>query len=141
MGFTTFNLAMLLMRLLGDKTVEQLGQKIVVVGGCLIAALGFFTVTVSSATALTYAGFFAIGIGCANIVPVLFTLLGKQKVMPISEAIAASSTMGYLGILAGPAAIGFVSHATSLLTAFFMLTVLIVLQAAISFMIYRKIEG
>ncbi len=141
MGFTTFNLAMLLMRLLGDKTVENLGQKLVVVGGCLIAALGFFTVTVSSATMLTYAGFFAIGIGCANIVPVLFTLLGKQKVMPISEAIAASSTMGYLGILAGPAAIGFVSHATSLLTAFFMLTVLILLQAAISFMIYRKIEA
>lgn len=141
MGFTAFSLAMLTMRLLGDATVNRLGQKTVVIGGSALAAAGFFSITVCEEAALIYTGFFAIGIGCANIVPVFFSLLGKQTAMPIGDAVAATSTLGYLGVLVGPAAIGFVSHATSLYAAFILLAALIIAQAALAFFVYRRMDG
>lgn len=140
MGFTVFSLAMLFMRLLGDRTMTLLGQKTVVIGGSILAALGFFSITVFSDPFAIYTGFFAIGIGCANIVPVFFSLLGRQSTMPIGDAVAATATMGYLGILVGPAAIGFISHATSLYAAFILLAVLILAQATLAFFVYRKMR-
>ena len=45
--------------------------------------------------------------------------------MPASLAIGAVTTLGYAGILIGPAAIGFVANAASLPTAFWLLTGLV----------------
>jgi hypothetical protein len=64
------------------------------------------------------AGFALIGAGASNIVPVLFSAAGGQKDMPAGLAISAITTIGYAGILAGPALIGFIAHATSLQMAF-----------------------
>ena len=97
------------MRFLGDRVVQRIGALPVAVGGALLAFGGILLVMFAPADVLLYVGFFAIGIGSANIVPVFFSLMGRQDVMPVSAAVSAVSTMGYLGILAGPAAIGFVS--------------------------------
>ena len=75
-------------------------------------------------------GFVLIGLGAANIVPILFTAAGNQRAMPASLAVAAITTIGYAGILAGPAVIGFVAHATSLNIAFAMLGGALLLVAA-----------
>ena len=138
-GFSVFSAAMLLMRFLGDRTTQKVGQCPVAVGGALLTFVGILLVMFAPVDALLYLGFFAIGIGSANIVPVFFSLMGKQTVMPIGTAVSAVSTMGYLGILAGPAAIGFVSAHTSLTTAFGMLAALSVLQAAVGFYVFRKL--
>ena len=139
MGFTVFSAAMLVMRLLGDVTVQRLGQKPVVVGGSLLAFLGFLLVIFAPGSLLLYTGFFAIGTGSANIVPVFFSLLGKQQDMPISMAVPAVSTLGYLGILMGPAAIGFLAHQTSLYAAFGLLAALVAAQAAVAAYVYKKV--
>ena len=138
-GFTVFSAAMLIMRLLGDAAVQKLGQKPVVLGGSLLAFLGFLLVIFAPSQLLLYAGFFAIGIGSANVVPVFFSLLGKQKDMPISMAVPAVSTLGYLGILMGPAAIGFLAHQTSLYAAFGLLAFLVALQALIAAYVYKTV--
>ncbi|WP_271022274.1 hypothetical protein [Rhizobium sp. RCAM05973] len=41
--------------------------------------------------------------------------------MPANLALSAVFTVGYAGIIAGPAAIGFVAHAASLQSAFWIL--------------------
>lgn len=138
-AFTVFSAAMLTMRLLGDWTVQKLGQERVVIGGSLLAVAGFLLVIFAAEPALLYLGFFAIGIGCANVVPVFFSLLGKQRVMPISLAVPAVSTLGYLGILMGPAVIGFIAHQTNLYTAFGLLAFLVLLQSIIAAYVYRHI--
>lgn len=138
-GFTVFSAAMLTMRLLGDWTVQKLGQERVVIGGSLLAVAGFLLVILAADPVLLYLGFFAIGIGCANVVPVFFSLLGKQHVMPVSLAVPAVSTLGYLGILMGPAVIGFIAHQTSLYTAFGLLAFLVLLQSIIAAYVYRHI--
>ena len=139
-GYSVFSAAMLTMRFLGDRVVQRIGALLVAVGGALLAFGGILLVMFAPVDALLYVGFFAIGIGSANIVPVFFSLMGRQDVMPVSAAVSAVSTMGYLGILAGPAAIGFVSSLTTLQTAFAMLAALSMLQAAIGFYVFKRIK-
>ena len=139
-GYSVFSAAMLTMRFLGDRVVQRIGALPVAVGGALLAFGGILLVMFAPVDALLYVGFFAIGIGSANIVPVFFSLMGRQNVMPVSAAVSAVSTMGYLGILAGPAAIGFVSSLTTLQTAFAMLAALSILQAAIGFYVFKRIS-
>lgn len=138
-GFTVFSAAMLTMRLVGDKLVQKMGQKIIILGGSVLAFAGFLAVIFAPQAWLLYAGFFAIGVGSANVVPVFFSLLGKQKDMPIGLAVPAVSTLGYLGILMGPAAIGALAHATSLYAAFGLLAGLVALQFVIARYVYRKV--
>ena len=57
-------------------------------------------------------GFALVGIGCANIVPVMFTLAGRQTAMPESLAIPAVTTLGYAGVLAAGLA-GVIRHRPS----------------------------
>ena len=137
-GFSVFSAAMLTMRFLGDRVVQRIGQRPVAVGGALLTLVGILLIMFAPVDALLYFGFFAVGIGSANIVPVFFSLMGRQNVMPIGTAVSAVSTMGYLGILAGPAAIGFISSATNLQTAFGMLAVLSIAQAAVGFYVFKK---
>ena len=139
-GYSVFSAAMLTMRFLGDRVVQRIGALPVAVGGALLAFGGILLVMFAPIDALLYVGFFAIGIGSANIVPVFFSLMGRQNVMPVSAAVSAVSTMGYLGILAGPAAIGFVSSLTTLQTAFAMLAALSILQATIGFYVFKRIK-
>jgi hypothetical protein len=75
-------------------------------------------------------GFALVGAGCSNIVPVLYTAVGRQKVMPEHIAVPAISTLGYAGILTGPAFIGFIAHMASLPIAFLAVTILLLGVAA-----------
>ena len=71
--------------------------------------------------AVAMAAFILIGLGAANVVPVLFRRAGSQKVMPSGLAIAAITTMGYAEIFLGPAVIGFVAKHVGLTMAFWMI--------------------
>lgn len=117
-GYTMFAIAMTIGRLTGDSIVKALGGMKVVVGGGLIAAAGFLLAVFAPAQPLAFAGFLLVGVGASNIVPVLFTAAGNQTRMPPSLAIAAITTLGYAGILVGPAAIGFIAQHSSLSAAF-----------------------
>lgn len=122
-GYTMFALAMTAGRLTGDWIVKSLGGMKVVVGGGLIAALGFLLTVLAPNQPLAFVGFLLVGLGASNIVPVLFTAAGKQTQMPPSHAIAAITTIGYSGMLVGPAAIGFVAQHWNLSAAFVMVGV------------------
>jgi MFS family permease len=138
-GFAVFSAAMLTMRLTGDWLVQKLGSKPIVFGGCALSIIGFLFVILAPWKLLLYTGFFLIGIGSANIVPVFFSLLGKQKIMPVNIAVSAVSTLGYMGILMGPAIIGFIASQTNLYISFSLLAGLVVLQVGIIGYVYKKI--
>jgi hypothetical protein len=59
----------------------------------------------------------------------MFSAAGRQAVMPANVAVPAITTLGYGGILAGPAGIGFVAHAASLPVAFLGMAMLLVAVA------------
>ena len=60
--------------------------------------------------------------------------------MPISTAVPAVSTLGYAGVLMGPAVVGFLAHATSLSASFLFLAALLLIQIAIALHVYRTIK-
>lgn len=130
LGYAAFAATMTIGRLMGDRIVQRLGGVRVLVLGGLLAAAGLALATLVPAWQAALVGYALVGAGCSNIVPVLYTAVGRQTVMPESAAVPAISTMGYAGILAGPAAIGFVAHATSLPTALLMVGALMLLVAA-----------
>lgn len=70
------------------------------------------------------------GTGASNIVPVLFSLAGRQTSMPPALAIASVTTLGYAGILLGPALLGFVAHRFDLVIAFALLALLLLIVPA-----------
>lgn len=127
LGYMIFSVAMTAGRFTGDRVVRLLGPLRVLVWGGLLAVAGFALLLTAEWAALAMAGFLLIGLGAANIVPVLFSLAGRQRVMPAGLAIAAVTTVGYAGILTGPAMVGFVAHRTSLPVAFWGLAALIAL--------------
>lgn len=126
-GFMVFSVTMTIGRLLGDRVVAALGGYKVLFGGGVIAILGLMMLVLAPSAAVALVGFGLIGVGASNIVPVLFSLAGRQTIMPPGLAVAAVTTTGYAGILVAPAAIGFVAEASSLALAFWMLIALMAL--------------
>jgi predicted MFS family arabinose efflux permease len=129
LGYAAFALTMTMGRLTGDRIVRRLGATRVIVFGGLTAAAGLFLATFAPNWEFSLVGYALLGAGCSNIVPVLYTAVGKQTVMPESVAVPAITTLGYAGILAGPAVIGFIAHGSSLSFAFGLMAVLLVAVA------------
>lgn len=118
LGFACFSVAMTIGRFTGDKIVNILGGTRVVLWGGLCAASGFLLVVFVPYSAAAFIGFTLVGVGASNIVPVLFTAAGNQNSMPMGLAISAVVSMGYAGLLAGPAVIGFIAEVSSLNVSF-----------------------
>lgn len=131
-GYSAFALAMTLARIVGDRFVAWLGNLRTLAWGALITAAGIALAAWTGNGWISVAGFAITGLGAANIVPVLFTLAGAQKAMPAGYAIAAVSTLGYLGVFLGPALVGHIAAAVTLPLAFGMLAILMVLVAGLS---------
>jgi MFS family permease len=125
-GYMLFAIAMTLGRFSGDAVVARIGDRPTLMWGGVIAIAGFVSLLVVPVAAVSLVGFTLIGLGAANIVPVLFRRGGSQTIMPHGLAIAAISAMGYAGLLVGPAAIGFAAKLVGLANAFWMLPALLI---------------
>ena len=123
-GYMLFSIAMTIARLTGDRVVAALGRRRVMMLGGAIAILGITLTLVPGSIWPALTGFALIGLGCANLAPVIFSLAAQSRDMAPGLAVAAVTTTGYAGILLGPALIGFAADATSLAMAFGGLAVL-----------------
>ncbi|KER02378.1 MFS transporter [Photorhabdus temperata] len=117
-GYTLFAIAMTSGRFLGDKIIALYGHRRVFISSALLATSGFILIYSASTAIILGLSFLMVGAGLSNIAPMLFTASGQQKIMPDSLAVAAVSTMGYSGILLGPAIIGGLAHVVTLHSAF-----------------------
>ncbi len=129
-GYAVFSVAMLVMRLLGDKIVAALGEEKTLILGSVTGALGFVSVIFLDNFYALQCGFVLMGLGLANIVPTIYSLTKYQKVMPINAAVTAITSMGYTGVILGPAVLGFVAHGFGIEYVFYLLVLLLAAQAA-----------
>lgn len=116
-GYVIFALTMTAMRLCGDALVQRLGRTRAIMLGGVCACVGFSVAVLTPWWELSLLGYALIGLGCANIAPALFSMAGQQRAMPEGMAITAMTTLGYAGVLAGPALVGFAAHAWGLTAA------------------------
>ncbi|MBB5504586.1 MFS transporter [Paraburkholderia atlantica] len=105
-GYSAFAFSMAACRIAGDASVRRFGSSKVVALGGLIAFAGLALV-LSLPTVLTACvGFAMVGIGLANIVPVIFSAAGRSSATP-AIGVSMAATFGYAGFLVGPPLIGF----------------------------------
>jgi MFS family permease len=109
-GLVSFSVAMFITRLAGDRLVAKYGRVFVVRWGSLVAALGIAMVSSAASIGLTLAGWAVLGLGAGCIVPQMFAMVEDvsepaERGKNLSRVLA----LTYLGILAGPAAVGWLT--------------------------------
>lgn len=130
LGYAIFSVAMTLGRFSGDKVIARFGRYPVMLTGALTAAAGMALAVWLPWPEIALLAFLLVGFGLSNTVPMLFNAAGNQRDMPANLAISAMTTLGYAGILSGPALIGFISQWISLSGAFLVIALLLLAVAA-----------
>jgi fucose permease len=128
-GYAAFSVTMAAGRLTGDRVVKRFGAVRVLRVSAIVAALGWAVAVLLPGPAAV-AGFALVGLGAANIVPLLFGAAVRVRGVPTSVSIPLISALGYAGMLCGPAMVGFAAAATSLGVALSGVAALLVLVVA-----------
>jgi HAD superfamily hydrolase (TIGR01509 family) len=137
LAFAFFTGGMTVGRLVGDGINHRAGPVRLLRWGALLTGIPLAAMLLIGQPAAALAGLFAIGLGVSNGVPLMFSAAGRQRGSPPGPAIAAVSSMGSLGFLAGPPLIGFAADAISLPWALASLT----LGAAAVFALAQRAAG
>jgi MFS family permease len=132
LGYAAFSLAMAAARFAGDRANHLLGPVVLVRLGGACAALGVLLSVLAGTPPVAILGFGLVGLGYAAVFPVVVSAAGKEGSMAPGPAIAAVTTLGYFGFLAGPPLIGFAAQLTSLRLGLGLLAVLGALIAALA---------
>lgn len=127
-GYVVFAVTMALSRFVGDRMVAMFGNRAMLFAGFIFTGVGILLTAWLSSLVTVFIAIAIAGLSAGNVVPVLFTLAGKQKSMPATLAISAASILAYLGVLLGPALIGFIAHYTGLPSAFMALAVALIVS-------------
>ncbi len=114
LAYTFFALSMTTGRFTGHILLKQLGEKSIVTYSAIVAAIGMAVIVTAPVWQVVILGYALLGLGCSNIVPVMFSRVGRQNVMPKAAALSLVSTIAYTGSLTGPALIGLIGEWTSL---------------------------
>jgi len=116
-GYAAFAAGMTGGRLLGDRLNRRVGPAPVVRTGCGTAAAALGAALLLAAPWATIPAFVLVGLGLADSVPILFSAGGRIPGMAPGPGMAAVTTTGYVGLLAGPPLLGVLAGRTSLAAA------------------------
>ena len=137
-GYAAFSVAMTLGRTFGDGAVRRLGPRRIVLWGGALAFAGLGLAVAVPSTGPATLGFALVGVGAANIVPVVFSAAARFGSSP-SAGVAVVTTVGYAGFLGGPPLIGAVATAAGLRVGLAVLLLAAVLVAAGSRQVERPV--
>jgi len=113
-AFAVFSLAMAGGRLAADALWARWGAVGLLRRSGALAAAGFGAGLAIGTVPAAIVGFAALGLGLSGVVPTLFRAAADEPGVPTGPALATTSSLGYLGFLAGPPLIGGLGEATSL---------------------------
>jgi MFS family permease len=113
-GYTAFTFAMAAGRLTGDRIIQRLRYRATLMLNGICIALGLALALGIPHPAAVIAGYALVGIGVSVVIPIVYMIAGKSGRMAPAAALAAVSTVGFTGFLAGPPMIGFIAHETGL---------------------------
>ena len=128
-GFASFSAAMVAGRLGGAWMLERAGQTFVLAAGALVAAGGILLAALVPSLVVAIGGFALVGLGLANLFP---AALGEAGALAGPHGVAAASTIGYTGFLAGPPLIGFLAERVGLPAALTTIALLAAVAAVVA---------
>lgn len=118
LAYGAFSLTMTLVRLVADRLVMAWGPARYVARAALVGALGLLGAALAPTAPLAIAAWAVFGVGLAGCVPQFFSAAGNVDPAASGTYLARVTSMGYLGLLAGPSIIGLLTHWVPLTTAF-----------------------
>ncbi|MCX4907457.1 MFS transporter [Streptomyces sp. NBC_00878] len=128
-AYGTFAATMTIGRLLADRLVARFGSMAILRYGAATAAVGIAIVTVFPWTWAAFAGWALFGLGLSGCVPQLFSAAGHADPSAAGANVSRVAGLGYVGMLAGPAVIGWLTHFTALNHTFVLLILLCAITA------------
>ncbi len=128
-GYVAYLAAMVGGRFAGDWLVNKVGVKPFLQISSILIASGFLIAVFMPYLITAAIGFILIGFGVSCIMPLVFSITPTISNLPTGSAVAAISTVSYLGFLTGPPIVGYIAHAVNLKWSF-------VATAIISIFIY-----
>lgn len=132
LGYAAFAATMIVGRFSGDKLSDLLGCRTLVLLSGALTTTGMSMVLWMPSLSMKLAGFAVLGLGIANLVPVIFSTASKLESVQPSVGIAFVSVCGYSGFLIGPAFIGGAASAIGLDVALTIVVAVGVTAIAIS---------
>ena len=130
LAYAAFSAAMAAARFGGDAMRARFTPVALLRGSGLMAAASMTLVLLTDLPWLALAGFAGVGVGFANVVPILFGASARVPGVGPASGIAAVSAVAYLGFMAGPAVIGLLARASSLTTALYAVVIFAAALAA-----------
>ncbi|MDX8030377.1 MFS transporter [Lentzea sp. BCCO 10_0856] len=128
-GYGAFATTMTVGRLLADRITAKVGSVAVLRWGSAVGAVGIATAALSPWIWLALVGWAIAGIGLSGTVPQLFSAAGHAEPGAAAANVSRVAGLGYLGVLAGPAVIGWMTHVMPLNIAFLLPVVFCVIAA------------
>jgi MFS family permease len=129
LAYGAFATAMTVGRLVVDRVAARFGPVAVVRVGALLAAVALTAVSLTPWIWLAIAGWAIFGVGLSGCVPQLFSAAGHADPESAGVNMSRVAGLGYVGILAGPAVIGFLTEIVPLNVAFLLPAALCVVAA------------
>ncbi|RFZ83330.1 MFS transporter [Mucilaginibacter terrenus] len=117
-GYTAFMLTMACGRFIADWFAHKFGLKRTLQLSGTLTATGLLVAVFFPQLYTALLGFLLVGAGVSSVVPMVYSAAGKSKTMQPGVALAAVSTIGFLGFLVGPPLIGFVAGIATLRASF-----------------------
>ena len=114
LGYASFSLTMAVGRFYGDRLTHRLGPQRVVQMGGAFAAIGLGSGVLIGHPIAALVGFGLMGLGYATLIPVLFRTAAQMPGLAPGTSLAAVASVGYLGLFAGPPALGGLADAWGL---------------------------
>lgn len=130
LAYASFSAAMAAARFGGDAMRARFSPAALLLGSGVLAAAAMTLVLLTNLPWLALIGFAGVGVGFANVVPILFGASARVPGVEPATGIAAVSAVAYLGFMAGPAVIGLLARASSLTAALYVVVVFAVALAA-----------
>ncbi|GAB2661181.1 MFS transporter [Prescottella soli] len=137
LAFGAFSLTMTVGRFTADRISAAFGPVAVVRYGTLIAAAGMALVVVSGWLPTTLLGWALFGLGLSGCVPQIFTTAGNLGTGAAGANMSRVVGMGYIGFLAGPATIGWLTHLVPLTVAMVVPLVCVLVAARFAGVVRR----
>ncbi len=137
LAFGAFSATMTIGRFLADRVSGAIGPVALLRYGSLLCAAGFAVVIVSPWLPLSLVGWAMCGLGLAGGVPQIFTAAGNLGGPKAATEMSRVFTIGYLGLLAGPAVIGWLTAIIPLTAALIVPLVLTLACAGAASVVHR----
>jgi MFS family permease len=123
-GYASFMIMMTMGRFTVDRIIARVGRKkmlqasgILILTGLMIAVLLPYLITATL-------GFLIVGFGVSSVVPTVYSTATKSTKIAPGMAIAAVSSISFLGFLLGPPLIGYIAQLASLRYSFAVVALL-----------------